>query len=336
MSQRGNEHSERVRSSYARWLRHRSILESYRVRPIDRRTTPPPAHQVEKLFPELARLSKTTVRLNPRYGDQPPIDASKLGGMFIWPADEHWPGCPAHEIPLVTVLQLCAADFPEMPFPAWADLFQVLWCPREHDNIPECRDMSWADPRFYWRNRQHIAHARENNPLPQESYYNYVPFTCRLLPERVIEYPSVYDLPETLVRCISEWEDQNLGPDGMHACEYEAELSVEYGTKIGGYVHWIQFPWIPTCECGRSMEHLLTIATVEWNGVDDRRWTPLEEQGVFASFPHTYDQWDDQHKAIFDALWNPTGLNLGDAGHMQIFVCRHCRNWPIRPNIECS
>ena len=54
------------------------------------------------------------------------------------------------------------------------------------------------------------------------------------MPERVTEYPSVYDLPEGLVQRIYDWEDQNLGEDGMHACEYEGELSVCPGTKVGG------------------------------------------------------------------------------------------------------
>jgi hypothetical protein len=144
----------------------------------------------------------------------------------------------------------------------------------------------------------------------------------------VTEFPSEYDLPEELVQRIHEWEDQNLGPDGMHACEYEAELSVACGTKVGGYLQWIQFPWQPACKCGRSMEHLLTIDSVEWNGVDDQRWTP--EEGP-ARHNHTDDQWGDQR-----ANWNPTGLMLGDAGHMHLFVCRHCGRWPIVPGIECS
>src|SRR5262249_49704426 len=149
---------------------------------------------------------------------------------------------------------------------------------------------------------------------PQEAYYEYVPFPCRLLPERVIEFPSVYDLSEDVVQSIYAWENQNLGPDGMHAWEYEAELSVACGTKVGGYIHWIQFPWQPACGCGSPVEPLLTIASVEWNGVGDRRWTPVEDQALFASFSGKWDVWDEEQKSIWHALWNPTGLNLGDGG----------------------
>jgi hypothetical protein len=195
--------------------------------------------------------------------------------------------------------------------------------------------MYWADPRFYWRNSQEISRPRPDNPAPQGAYYEYVPFSCRLLPECVTEFPSVYDLPEDLVQRIYKWEDQHLGPDGAHTCEYEGELSVAVGTKVGGYVHWIQFPWVPACECGRPMEHLLTIATVEWDGIVDRRWTPVEEQAILGSFQGTWDQLDEGCKALHGALWRPTGLSLGDAGQMQLFVCRHCGRWPVVANIEC-
>lgn len=83
------------------------------------------------------------------------------------------------------------------------------------------------------------------------------------------------------------------------------------------------------------MEHLLTIATVEWDGIIDRRWTPVEEQAILDSFPGKWEEWDQHRKAIQGALWIPTGLGLGDAGQMQLFVCRRCGRWPIVPSIEC-
>ncbi|MCE9545079.1 MAG: DUF1963 domain-containing protein [Planctomycetia bacterium] len=297
-------------------------------------------------FPELAAKAATSIRLHPRYGEEPAVDASKIGGTFLWPLEEPWPTCSAHGIPLVTVLQLRAADFPEMPFPSGTDLFQVLWCPREHDDVPECRDkpcpMFWADPQFYWRSRQEITRSRPDNPLPLEAYYEYVPFPCQLLPERVVEYPSVRELPEDFVQRIYEWQARTLAPNGTHAFEYEPELSVACGTKIGGYLNWIQDPWIPTCDCGKLMEHLLTIASMEWNGIIGR-WTPVEEQEILNSSSGTWDEWTDEtwdewaddRKALQSALWSPTGLMLGDAGHMQLFVCRHCGKWPIVANIEC-
>jgi hypothetical protein len=327
----GDAHRARLHSSFGKWLQHRATLERCRARPAERRTTPPAVVDVASLFPELASLRSITVRLHPRYGEEPPRWASKLGGTLLWPALEPWPTCPAHGIPFVGVLQLRADDFPEMPFPPAADLFQVLWCPREHDSWPMC----WANPRFFWRNAAAIHDPLPANPPLTEPYYEYVPFPCRLMPERVTEFPSVYELPDELAEQIAAWEDQHLGPDGTHTVEYEADLSVCPGTKVGGHLDVIQSLWVPTCKCGRLMDHVLTIATTEWGGLVDRRWTPLEEQHLFALLPSLAKEWVDSAHDVRAALWNATGLQLGDSGHMQLFVCRHCPHWPIEPAIEC-
>jgi len=103
MSQRGSEHRARMQTSYADWSKRRAVLEAYKAQPGDMRTTPAPSFCVSKLFPELAGRSATTIRLHPRYGEEPPVDASKVGGTLLWPAGESWPVCPAHDIPLVAV-----------------------------------------------------------------------------------------------------------------------------------------------------------------------------------------------------------------------------------------
>lgn len=154
------------------------------------------------------------------------------------------------------------------------------------------------------------------------------------MPERITEYPSVYELPEELVTRIDNWEKQQWSESGFY-CSYERDLSVCPGTKIGGYLHVIQSWWVPTCSCGQVMDHLLTVETVEWNGTIDLRWTPREEQDLFASLSIRPENWDAPHNALAHALWIPTGLQLGDAGHVQLFVCRHCGKWPVVPSIEC-
>lgn len=310
-SKLGDAHGARLHISFGKWLLHRAILEPYRVRPGDRRTTAPPVVDVAELFPELAGRSTTTVRLHPRYGEEPPPQASKMGGTFLWPAKELWPICPTHGIPFVGVLQLRADDFPEMPFPPGADLFQMLWCPREHDAWPMC----WADPKFFWR-KTAVRHPLPGNPPPTEAFYEYVPFPCRLLPERVVEFPSVYELSDELTERIYAWQDNNPDENGKHAIVYEWELSVCPSTKVGGYVHVIQSLWIPICDCGRAMEHLLTVSSRESGGLVDRRWTPLEEQQLFASLPPPPKEWIGPGGDIRAALWMSTGLDLGDGGHM--------------------
>src|SRR5919201_4068004 len=109
------------------------------------RTTPPPRFDVVALFPALRDRDGVAVGLHPRRGPAPPPSASKMGGLFLWPADEPWPVCTEaawprdgmprtpHESAIVGVLQLRRADVPELPFPGEADLFQLLSCPHDHD-----------------------------------------------------------------------------------------------------------------------------------------------------------------------------------------------------------
>src|SRR5262249_20164871 len=108
--------------------RHLRDCARHRVQAGAKLTTPPPNVDVEAI-PDLAQLRKTTVRLHPRFGDEPALDQTKMGGSFLWPKDEPWPRCPDHEVPYVTVLQLRAEQFPEIAFYPGTNLFQLLWCP---------------------------------------------------------------------------------------------------------------------------------------------------------------------------------------------------------------
>src|SRR5437868_2036526 len=56
-------------------------------------TTPKPPIDLLDVLPELADLRATTVRLHPRKGRVPGRNASKMGGVFLWPSDEPWPTC---------------------------------------------------------------------------------------------------------------------------------------------------------------------------------------------------------------------------------------------------
>ncbi|MGW7609640.1 hypothetical protein ACWGKW_20670 [Streptomyces sp. NPDC054766] len=62
------------------------------------RTTPPRPLEVTALFPELAPLARTAVRLHPRPGAPTAADSS-IGGPLLWPVDEPWPTCPDHAGP---------------------------------------------------------------------------------------------------------------------------------------------------------------------------------------------------------------------------------------------
>lgn len=296
------------------------------------RTTQPPRFSVPELAPSLVALARETVRLHPRQGAEPAADASKIGGSFVWPADEPWPTCdlphPGWEFgasgmtpitkpsggPYVTVLQLRRDDVPELGFPADADLFQLLWCPNDHEPLfgPVCR--------AYWRRSAAIEPPYANAPRPMVADDDYLPAPCVLHPERVTEYPDPSELPDDAKERIYAWEAES----GAQAV-YQYELSVADGTKVAGHVGWIQEPEIPSCPNGHPMEHLLTVASAEFDGGSWPRWLAVEDDGAWqAPYP---DRWSVQ---------NAAGLMLGDMGSLYVFICRACEEMPIASVAQCS
>lgn len=296
------------------------------------RTTPKPAINIAEVFPELAAKAKQTVRLHPRRGPEPGIRESKMGGSFLWPADEPWPVCddpseydlsyyPQPELAsendlskrndfLVGVLQLRADDFPELPFPGNTDIFQLLWCPRDHNKgCPTCK--------VFWRKESEIIKPLYQAPSPKYPELNYLLIPCCVHPERVEEYPDYFELPEFLRSKIDAWD----GPGEDE--KYGSQLSTAPGTKLGGWVDWIQFPVTPTCKCGREMEHLLTIASAEYGA---ERWIPLEDQPIVAN-----DSYEEE-----EVIWRPANIMLGDVGSIYVFICRECEGWPIDWVFQCS
>ncbi|MGW4895846.1 hypothetical protein ACWEQL_26850 [Kitasatospora sp. NPDC004240] len=45
------------------------------------------------------------------------------------------PATPTEPVPMVPVVQLHAADIPEIHFPDGTDLLQILWCPFQHPDV---------------------------------------------------------------------------------------------------------------------------------------------------------------------------------------------------------
>src|SRR5207245_9175118 len=61
--------------------------------PAKKRTTLKPRKNVLKILPELRARAAVTVRLHPRKGTVRALSARKMGGDFLWPAEEPWPVC---------------------------------------------------------------------------------------------------------------------------------------------------------------------------------------------------------------------------------------------------
>jgi hypothetical protein len=296
------------------------------------RTTPPPRFSVPAVAPSVVASARETVRLHPRPGAEPPPDASKLGGTFLWPADEPWPRCflvhPGWDVaatgmspitkpsggPYVTVLQLRRADVPELGFPADTDLFQLLWCPNDHEPLfgPVCR--------VYWRRSDEVEAPFRSASPPAVGDEDYLPAPCVLHPERVTEYLSPYELSEEALATIWAWE-RTVDAQAV----YQYELSVAEGTKVGGHVRWIQDPEIPRCPTGHPMEHLLTVASAEFDGGSWPRWLAVEDDGAWeAPYPHRR------------SVQSAAGLMLGDMGSLYLFVCRACQDMPTASVAQCS
>ncbi|GAA3884561.1 hypothetical protein GCM10022243_56690 [Saccharothrix violaceirubra] len=238
-------------------------------------TTPDKPVDVAALFPELAGLTRTAVRLYPRRGETTAQESS-LGGPLLWPANEPWPVCgdddhmadagvpvPVVAAPLVSVAQFYSRDVPELPFPEGTDVCQVLWCPRGHE--------PYYTPRFrvLWRDSASVAEvAVAPEPDREHSDVDFLPNPCRIAPERVVEYPQLRELPSDGLReRIVAWEREQKW-------DYSEHLSAAPGTKVGGWMEWIQDPFRPDCARGHRMTPLLTVSDSEISGWET--WMPME------------------------------------------------------------
>ncbi|MFD8010863.1 DUF1963 domain-containing protein [Streptomyces sp. NPDC058955] len=291
------------------------------------RRTPARPVDVEALFPELAPLRRESVRLHPRPGTPGPADSS-VGGPLMWPAAEAWPVCEEEHYdtdttshlqpatPMVPIVQIRRADVPGLPFPKGTDLLQVLWCPYAHG------EYCYPLPRVHWRDSAAVGAVRPTpaaDGLPEE----WCPSPCVVHPEKVTEYPGG-DLSRDAYDALESRFDALHAETGLR---YEHHLAEAPGIKLGGYPSWTQEPVWPDCEaCGDRMEHLLTVASWEYDGASWRTWLPEEDRtgdGRAVGGPRD------------DGAHNPAGLELGDAGGVYIFECRTCPDRSVGHWFDC-
>jgi uncharacterized protein (TIGR02996 family) len=297
---------------------------------VHRCTTPAPPTNVAEAIPALAAKARRTVCLHPRPGAAA-VDASKIGGHFLWPAAEEWPSCPDHNCPLVGALQLRKEDIPEVGFKRGTDLFQLLWCPHDHEP-GYC-----PAPEVYWWRRDAITTAG-SHPAPSSAEQWYVPKPCLLYPERVVEYPDPFELDHDIDEQIQESSEferalelvqkMSVGqwslPDDTEQL-YQCWLSTADGTKVGGYPDWVQDSEYPSCSCGKTMELLVMFSSWEFDGGTWGRWVPIEERDVL-----------DANSGQREVVHSAAGWMFGDAGNMYVFSCRSCESRPIRYLMQCS
>lgn len=100
-------------------------------------------------------------------------------------------------------------------------------------------------------------------------FEKHVPKECRLFPERARE--TDLSLQEKLMNRIDKYIVEN-GQEDLENMNVPSEcrdelymlyFSTSPATKIGGLlsIYSVDDPMYPTCSCGRSMEHLLTVVS---------------------------------------------------------------------------
>lgn len=253
------------------WLaRQKTLAQKFGVPAGSTRTTPPPPFPVTDPFPELKPLMKLTVRLHPRapVTHDPAFDTdltvSRIGGRLARPTTP-----VAGLSGFIPVLQLRVEDAPpHLRFEANTDLMQVYWQPPgDSVGVPRVR--------VVFISREGVVGGTA--PIPEGLPLAWVPFPCRVFPERVAEYPSPYLMPKMMRERIAAWKPPGSSQSGTEY--FVHQLGPAPGTKVGGWPRILGEPDTPTCEqCHRLMDFLMTVDTREWDDSTASRWRPREER----------------------------------------------------------
>jgi hypothetical protein len=204
-----------------------------------------------------------------------------------------------HNAAYLPVLQLSRPEFPELPFPADSDLFQLLWCPDVHFE-------GSGGYLIFWRRAEAITKLRvQPPPAGMEGYWI---TTSTLDPERIEDYPGWFEVASPLLTSPDSEEDwwrtmEDSGPAP--------------GTKLLGFPKWIQGPDYPPCRgCQVPMDLLVTISSTEFGhgGNDDMRWVPSEDRDNLGNAPFS----------LREEYELPHGWMIGDGGDAYLFCCRNC------------
>ncbi|MEU8525813.1 hypothetical protein AB0C77_09475 [Streptomyces sp. NPDC048629] len=317
------------------------------------RTTPARPVSVEAVFPDLAAYRSRTTRLHPRPG-RPGMRDSHVGGPMLWPDGEPWPVCrerhnpetegyPPDEfrraraadewprsqawpggagtpgedgpVPFMGLAQIFRRDVPGLAAgPDGADLVQLFRCPFTHS--------PYLDRRYHlrWRHAAKTEHADRflaaTPEVPLLRWEHELPEPCVLHPEEVDTYPWAEDdtLPAPLIALIDSWDDAQAAEHGPDAPNYQSDLSIPPGWRVGGYPSWASTgPMSIDCaSCATPMRLLLTGGGEEMDA-GSHSWMPLEDRDPsLRGLASVKGGW---------SVAQPTRLRFGRDRDLHVFTC---------------
>jgi len=202
------------------------------------RTTESLPFDPEKEIQGLRKVAAYAARLHPRrVASALPLNASKLGGMILWPEEEPWPICeqghlddePPHRVPYEPLVQLRKEDAVDWLFPADADLMQLLWCPHQHMATDEEEGQINSGYHLAWRRERDVKRARREAPRFEGPVWAHPLRECEFHPEPLWDYPDYFDLEDRLQRRVSEWRPSV----SRGASKLEALESFDFGSVEG-------------------------------------------------------------------------------------------------------
>lgn len=147
-----------------------------------------------------------------------------------------------------------------------ADLVQLFRCPLTHGRYLERRyHLRWRRTRETERAERFLTTPPE---VPLLRWEHELPEPCVLHPEEVDTYPWAEGdtLPAALIARIDAWEDAQASEQGPGAANYQSDLSIPPGWRVGGFPSWASTgPMAVDCaSCATPMRLLLTAGETRW------------------------------------------------------------------------
>lgn len=192
----------------------------------------------------MARWSRQPFIPKTREGDGP-VTASKFGGAAFLRADEAWPVCPGCEQPMNLFVQLDLSALPPgLPYPHREGMVQLFYCTNA-EPLCEVDHEAWQpfgkSVVARWLSPEELAGPAAPAQDPIEE-----PAAVLVGWEPAPPEPPGYE------------EDVPPPPESME--DFEEELRIHSGDKIGGWPAWVQGPEYPECpECKATMVYLLQL-----------------------------------------------------------------------------